>query len=520
LDAQTLGDDAAVAEHRAWLEREIVQRRRAEEALRESENRLQLAVRSARLTLCALDRALRYTWVFNPPAGVDANALIGRTDEEIFGAEGRALSDLKRKAIEQRAPTQAEVGITIGGIPRHFDVSVDPLHNPQGDVIGVCCAAFEITRLKKAERALQDSEARYRAIVEAFDGLIYICTPDLNVEYMNAPLIERTGRCAIGEKCFKALHGFDAPCPWCRADRVFSGEKAQWEFRSPLDNRWYYAINMPIRRADGSIAKLAAIMDITDRKTLELQRAEMEKSFLRAQHLESLARLTGQIAHHFNNQLTVIMGSAELGIDESYGNRKLERYLHDIRAAAERAARLTNELLTISGNAFTQMESVSLNDLIGSCHSLLDVSGAPYARIRYTLSGAAPTLKIDARLLRQALLNLVTNAIEAIGDRPGEIEIATGIECVEQPKLGKLLPLVDRSPGDFAFLRVSDTGGGIRPEIEARLFDPFTSTKGVGRGLGLAVALGIASAHLGGLLIESEPGRGCTATIYLPLPKG
>jgi PAS domain S-box-containing protein len=125
------------------------------------------------------------------------------------------------------------------------------------------------TELAETVNALRDSEARYRAIVNAFDGLIYICSQDYRIEFMNKNLVERTGYEAVGESCFKVLHDRDSVCPWCVNDRVFAGETVRWEMLSPKDNRWYYVVNVPVYRANGSLSKYSMIMNITDRKRTE-----------------------------------------------------------------------------------------------------------------------------------------------------------------------------------------------------------------------------------------------------------
>lgn len=116
---------------------------------------------------------------------------------------------------------------------------------------------------------LQELQAKYESMVEAFDGLIYTCSSDYKVEFMNRRFIERTGRNAVGENCFEALHGLESVCPWCVNDRVFRGETVRWEVLSPKDRHWYYVVNTPIRHPDGSVSKMGMIYDITDRKQAE-----------------------------------------------------------------------------------------------------------------------------------------------------------------------------------------------------------------------------------------------------------
>jgi PAS domain-containing protein len=119
---------------------------------------------------------------------------------------------------------------------------------------------------RRVIEAWRDLWAQYEAMVEAFDGLIYICSENYEVEFMNQRFIERLGHYPLGQKCYQALHGLDDVCPWCVNDRVFRGEKVSWEVLSPKDQRWYRVVNTLIRHADGSKSKMALIQDITELK--------------------------------------------------------------------------------------------------------------------------------------------------------------------------------------------------------------------------------------------------------------
>lgn len=149
--------------------------------------------------------------------------------------------------------------------------------------------AGDITGRQQVELALRKSEPRYRDIVEALDGMIYICSPDYRVEFMNPRLIERTGYDGTGEHCYKVLHGLDSICPWCVNERVFRGETVRWEVQSPKDNRWYYVVNTPIYHSDGRVSKQAMIQDITERKQAE--------EALRKTHTELERRMEERTAH-------------------------------------------------------------------------------------------------------------------------------------------------------------------------------------------------------------------------------
>ncbi len=128
---------------------------------------------------------------------------------------------------------------------------------------------MDTTERKRAEESVRDSQAKYQAMVDSFDGLIYICSSDYKIEFMNRKLIERTGYNAIGDDCFRALHKRDSICPWCVNENILRGKTVRWEVLSPKDNRWYYVVNTPIHHSDGRISKMAMIHDVTERKLAE-----------------------------------------------------------------------------------------------------------------------------------------------------------------------------------------------------------------------------------------------------------
>jgi PAS domain S-box-containing protein len=126
-----------------------------------------------------------------------------------------------------------------------------------------------VNKYQRLAESWRDLWAQFAAIVEAFDGFIYICSPNYEVEFMNQHFIERTGYYPLGQKCYKALHDLEGVCPWCVNERVFKGETVRWEVRSPKDHRWYYVVNTPIRHPDGTVSKMAMIQDVTEPKEME-----------------------------------------------------------------------------------------------------------------------------------------------------------------------------------------------------------------------------------------------------------
>jgi PAS domain S-box-containing protein len=144
----------------------------------------------------------------------------------------------------------------------------------------------QVAVLKKAEsrshrssEAWRDLWAQYEAMIEAFDGHIYICSENFEVEFMNQRFIERTGAYPLGQKCYRVLHDREDVCPWCVNDRIFRGETVRWEVQSPKDHRWYYVVNTPIRHPDGTMSKMAMIQDVTAHKLTEQALREAEAKY-------------------------------------------------------------------------------------------------------------------------------------------------------------------------------------------------------------------------------------------------
>lgn len=350
----------------------------------------------------------------------------------------------------------------------------------------------------QAKEALANSEAQTRAMIEAFDGFIYVCSHDHRIEYMNARLIERTGRDATGESCHQVLHDLEAVCPWCVNETIQKGETARWEIQSPQDNRWYYVVNTPIYRPDGTISKQALILDITDRK-------QLEADLLKAQKLESVGMLAGGIAHDFNNILTAVLGHLSIGKVLTTQD-SVSRHIDQAEIASLRARDLTQKLLVFSKGGLPVSKPLALEKLVRNAADFA-LSGSTNS-CSVVVSDVLWPVSADESQITQVIHNLVMNADQAT---PSGGEIAIACENAAVPE-GSALPLV---PGRYVRISVHDTGNGIPAEIIDRIFDPFFTTKEPGRGLGLAVAYRIVKNHDGHLSAVSRPGS-TTFTIYLP----
>jgi PAS domain S-box-containing protein len=269
----------------------------------------------------------------------------------------------------------------------------------------------------------------------------------------------------------------------------------------------------------GCINILGLGLDITDRKRAEEEQAKLETQMREVQKLESLGVLAGGIAHDFNNLLMAILGNAELALLTLSPASPACPNLEEITRASQRAADLCRQMLAYSGKGRFLVGRYDLSEIVREMAQMLEVSISKKARLRYSFAKELPPVEADATQLRQVIMNLITNASEALMDQSGYISVSTGVMDCDQAYLSESY-LDDQLPeGSYVYLEVADTGIGMDQETQRRIFDPFFTTKFTGRGLGLAAVLGIVRGHQGAIKVYSEPGRGSTFKVLLPAGK-
>ena len=250
--------------------------------------------------------------------------------------------------------------------------------------------------------------------------------------------------------------------------------------------------------------------DVTERRQLEQQ-------LLHAQKMESVGRLAGGVAHDFNNVLTAILGYAEWGIKESPEGSSGHASLHGIRAAAQKAADLTGQLMAFSRSQVIAPTAIDPNDLVLSMDSLLRRLIGEDIELVTVPAGALGYVKVDPNKIEQVLVNLVVNARDAMPEG-GKVTIETAGCVLDQDYASRHVGV---APGEYVVLSVSDTGVGMTDEVRSRIFEPFFTTKEVGKGtgMGLSTSYGIVKQNGGNILAYSEPGHGTTFKVYLPLDR-
>jgi len=264
---------------------------------------------------------------------------------------------------------------------------------------------------------------------------------------------------------------------------------------------------------------LGFFRDITCRRQREDEELRLRFKLQQAQKLESLGVLAGGIAHDFNNLLMGVLGYADLALLQLPLESPAREYLRQIEIAARRAAELTSQMLAYSGRARFMVESVNLSRLVEEIVHLLKTVVAKNAVLKLSLTQDLPTVEVDTSQVRQVVMNLVTNASDAIEDKSGVITITTGVMEADHEYLSETYLDDDLPAGFYTYLEVSDTGCGMDRETRACLFDPFFTTKFTGRGLGMAAVLGIVRGHRGAIKVYSEPGHGTTVKVLFPCGK-
>jgi signal transduction histidine kinase len=278
-----------------------------------------------------------------------------------------------------------------------------------------------------------------------------------------------------------------------------------------------YMTREPVRFC-GAPAVLVTALDVTDTVSATTERKQLERRLAEAQRLDGLGLMAGGIAHDFNNLLVGVLGNAELSLLETKPGSRTHDFLERIRTAAGRLADLAHQMLTYSGHSPTRLQPVDLGAIAREMVELIASSVPAQIQVALDVPDQLPAVAGDAAQLGQVVVNLVLNAAEAIGDKPGRIRVLARREFLDSTRTASLTLRSVRGPADYLCFEVADDGPGIDEATRLRIFDPFFSTKEKrGRGLGLASVIGIVRAHQGALQVDSQLGKGTRMRIWLPL---
>jgi PAS domain S-box-containing protein len=376
---------------------------------------------------------------------------------------------------------------------------------------------------RRSEEALRASEEHYRSLFEqAPDGIVYL-TADMEILAFNETFALMHGF-SMHEMRFLAISDIDTANPFDdethrkRMGKILSGERVVFEVEHLHRNGHTISLEVmaSLVRFGGATRIVAFHRDISERRRAQEQQALIAQQLEQAQRLESLGVLAGGIAHDFNNLLMVVLGHVNMLQMAVAPASPLQHHLQQIDTAGQRAAELCSQMLSYAGKSPRNHEPVHLQQIAADMANLLKTSVSKKAVLTLNLPPTLPPILADPSQIRQIIMNLIINASEALGESDGSILVAAEAITVthaDRPISYFGAPIPD---GTYIRLDVADTGCGMTAAVQAKIFEPFYTTKFTGRGLGMSAVLGIVNAHRAYLGLHSIPGSGTTFSLFFP----
>ena len=518
--------------------RDVSDRARAEQALRESEERYRSLVESALDSIFTADAGGRFLYVNNAAAaalGLTAEQVVGRTVDELFPPHvAERYRGGVRQVIETGETLTAEDLSEVAGQIRWFSTIVQPMRDDVGQIVAAQAIVRDITVRKLAEERLARSEERLKQAIRVAD-IGFFDHDHLKKERYWSPELRRIAGLDDGDSLppHPSTDGSESVLwihPDDRAHIVAAVQRAhapqsdgfydvEYRFIRPDGElRWLKVRSQTFFRGEGDarhpVRTVGGAQDVTDSKVAEADRIRLQEQLTQAQKMESVGRLAGGVAHDFNNMLSVIQGHVELALRVAGPDDPVRSDLEEIRAAARRAADLTRQLLAFARRQVVAPKVLELNAAVQGLLGMLRRLIGEDIELIWTPSSEAGRVRMDPSQVDQVLTNLVTNARDAI-DGVGRVTVQTRRVVLSREDCAGREGIV---PGGYAVIDVTDTGRGMDAGTVEHLFEPFFTTKPVGRGtgLGLATVYGIVKQNDGCVEVISELGRGTTVRIFLP----
>jgi PAS domain S-box-containing protein len=378
-------------------------------------------------------------------------------------------------------------------------------------------------QIAQQQSALAIGERRYQMLLEAIPQMVWSASAEGRLEYANRRWFEYTGL-AVEDAALlgwdRLLHPDDGQRTWSawkRATESGTTFEIQHRLKRSSDGsyRWHLVRAVPLRTSNGELTSwLGTCTEIEEQKRAESATFEEQK-------LREIGRLAAGIAHDFNNLLVCILGGASCAIESIPSSHPAQEMLQQVLAAGERVAELTRNMLAYAGKASFRVEPINVDQLLHDACESLRASIPERIGLEIRSAPELPPVKTDAAHMRRAIVDLVLNAVEAIGERtPGTISIRTTVVDIDEEAIRTCGFGSAADTGKYVALEVRDTGCGMDDETRNKIFDPFFTTKFIGRGLGLAAVRGFVRSTGGGVQVQSTLGEGTRFQVLLPVAGG
>ena len=502
-------------------------------AVRESEQRFSTAFQRSPLAIALTSlpegKFLDVNEIFLRGMGYTREEMIGRTYQElgIFAAgDDRAALRVERQESGSVYAKECKLCTKSGNILTYL-LSISTVYIDGRQC--VLSSGIDITERKWAERKLRESEERLNLALAGADLGMWdwnAVTDEVKLNGRGAEMLgysaeEIAPRVSIWDRL---IHPEDLPRVREVLDAHLAGDTPYYETEHRFltkSGKWIWVlVKGKVMHRDDLGRPLRAVgtcLDITEAKQIQGERVLMEHQRQQVWRAESLSRMAGGIAHHFNNLIGAVMGNLELVLDELPQESNHRFGVAEAMDASRRAAEISQLMLAYLGQSSMKKERLDLVEAAGEALPLLISSVPKNVRLKTVFPPRGPIVLADGVHLKQILANLVANSAEAIGEGDGEIVLEIGEKEAGEVRPSRFFPLEwEPGTGTYACLSVSDTGCGLDAATLERVFDPFFSTKFTGRGLGLSVVLGLVRAHGGAIAVESEPGRGAVFRLLFP----
>lgn len=389
--------------------------------------------------------------------------------------------------------------------------SAAPIRNPDGGIEGMVLVFNDVTEQYQLRQAARNSEKKYQTLAKVAPVGIYYTDKEGNCLYVNDKWCEITGMEAInalGEGWIKGLHQDDRESIFSAWNKMVNDDipfALEYRFQDAGKTHWVYGQASAEYEDSRIIGYVGTITDITDRKKIEY-------ALRHSQKMDALGKLTGGIAHDYNNMLGVILGYSEMMVTMLDEKSVFKKYTYEILRAGERGAKLTKKLLSFSRKQASSTEAININDVLLDEQDMLEKTLTAHIELILNLASDIWLVSLDESELEDAIVNMSINAMHAMEGK-GKLIIQTCNETLNKVDAEKL----QLKAGEYVLLSVSDTGKGMDEYVSDKIFEPFFTTKGeLGTGLGLSQVYGFVERSQGEISVYSEVGLGTRITLYFP----